>query len=67
MPRIIPIKELKDTTKISELCQSTDTPIYITKNGYGNMVIMSMDTYEKTLKKHFLGEDFSLSKKKNDR
>lgn len=46
MPRIIPIKDLKNTSEISELCHSTTEPIYITKNGYGDMVIMSMETYE---------------------
>ena len=45
MPTIIPIKELRDTTKISETCHNTDEPIFITKNGYGDMVLMSMETY----------------------
>ena len=44
---IVPIKELKDTAKISEMCATTSGPIYITKNGYGDMVIMSMETYER--------------------
>lgn len=46
MPRIIPIKELKNTSEISDLCHSTSEPVYITKNGYGDMVIMSMETFE---------------------
>ena len=46
MPKIIPIKDLKNTAEISELCHSTPEPVYITKNGYGDMVIMSMDTFE---------------------
>lgn len=45
MPTILPIKELRDTNKISETCHSIDEPIFITKNGYGDMVIMSMETY----------------------
>ena len=49
MPQIIPIKDLKNTSDISTLCHSTDEPVYITKNGYGDMVIMSMETYEKAL------------------
>ncbi len=49
MPQIIPIKDLKNTGKISELCHSAGEPVFITKNGYGDMVIMSMDTYEKTI------------------
>jgi len=50
MPRIIPIKDLKNTSDISDMCHKTDEPIYITKNGYGDMVIMSMESYEFTMK-----------------
>ena len=46
MPQIIPIKDLKNTSEISDLCHSTSEPVYITKNGYGDMVIMSMETFE---------------------
>jgi PHD/YefM family antitoxin component YafN of YafNO toxin-antitoxin module len=46
MPRIIPIKELKNTSEISSLCHSVQEPIFITKNGYGDMVIMDIDLYE---------------------
>ena len=45
MPQIIPIKKLKNTSEISEMCHRTEEPIYITKNGYGDMVIMSMENY----------------------
>jgi PHD/YefM family antitoxin component YafN of YafNO toxin-antitoxin module len=48
MPQIIPIKELKDTGRISRLCKESSEPIYVTRNGYGDMVIMSMDTFEST-------------------
>lgn len=51
MPQIIPIKELKNTSEISEMCHDTDEPIYITKNGYGDMVIMSMEVYEQMMRK----------------
>ena len=49
MPKIIPIKELKNTSEISEMCHKSDEPVYVTKNGYGDMVIMSMRTYEEQL------------------
>ena len=42
MPRIIPIRDLRDTTKLSEMCNASNEPIFVTKNGYGDMVIMSM-------------------------
>ena len=46
MPTIIPIKDLKNTSEISDLCHKTDEPVYVTKNGYGDMVIMSMEKFE---------------------
>lgn len=49
MPRIIPIKDLKNTAAISQMCSESTEPIYITKNGYGDMVLMSMKAYEEKL------------------
>lgn len=49
MPRIIPIRDLKDTAAISKMCSESTEPIYITKNGYGDMVIMSMKAYEEKI------------------
>ncbi len=49
MPRIIPIKDLKNTAAISQMCNESNEPIYITKNGYGDMVLMSMKAYEEKL------------------
>ena len=51
MPQIIPIKDLKKTSEISEMCHTTNEPVYNNKNGYGDMVIMSMEAYEETMKK----------------
>ena len=47
MPQIIPIRDLKNTAEISEMCRRSNEPVFVTKNGYGDMVIMSMETYEK--------------------
>ena len=49
MPQIIPIKDLKNTSEVSELCHKSDEPIFVTKNGYGDMVIMSMEAYERNM------------------
>jgi hypothetical protein len=49
MPQIIPIRDLKKTSELSELCRQSKEPVFVTKNGYGDMVIMSMETYEKTM------------------
>ena len=39
----IPIRDLKNTAAISEMCKKSAEPIYITKNGYEDMVIMSTE------------------------
>ena len=61
MPQIIPIKDLKNTSEISDMCKKTKEPIDITKNGYGDMVIMSMDTYEETMKQLSMYRDIEIS------
>ena len=63
MPQIIPIKDLKNTSEISELCHKSTEPIYITKNGYGDMVIMSMEIYEQTMKQLNMYKELELSEK----
>ena len=47
MPEIIPIRDLKNTNVISQRCHESQEPIFVTKNGYGDMVIMSMEAYER--------------------
>lgn len=51
MPKIIPIKDLKNTSSISEMCHSTDEPVFVTKNGYSDMVVMSNQAYDKLVEK----------------
>lgn len=46
MPQIRPITDLRHTNEISDACHSVQEPIFITKNGYGDLVIMSIETYE---------------------
>ena len=49
MPKIMPITVLRDTTEISDTCHRLNEPIFITKNGHGDMVVMSIETYERDL------------------
>lgn len=49
MPQIIPIRDLKKTSEVSQMCKESKEPIFITKNGYGDMVIMSMEMYERRM------------------
>lgn len=50
MPKIIPIRDLKNTTAISECCHAVGEPIFVTKNGYGDMVVMSIEAYEERMR-----------------
>ena len=51
LPKILPINELKNTSNISKICKESETPIVITKNGYSDMVLMSIELYEQTIAK----------------
>ncbi|MDC7126140.1 MAG: type II toxin-antitoxin system Phd/YefM family antitoxin [Spirochaetales bacterium] len=50
MPIIRPISDLRNNfTSISEAVHSDEQPIFLTKNGNGDMVVMSIEYYEKQL------------------
>lgn len=66
MPQIIPIRDLKNTSEISLLCHNTEEPVFITKNGYGDMVIMSMDVYEKSMFLQDLNDKLKLAQTQID-
>lgn len=50
MPLIMPIKDLRNTTEISNLAHKEQEPIFITKNGYSDLVVMSSELYDKFAK-----------------
>jgi prevent-host-death family protein len=48
MPLIRPISDLRNrAVEISKLCHSEDQPVFITRNGKGDMVVMSQAHYER--------------------
>lgn len=47
MLNTIPISELRKTTEISDLCHKSQEPVFVTKDGHGDLVVMSMEVYEK--------------------
>ncbi len=50
MPKIRPISDLRNKfTEISEFVHESGEPVYLTKNGYGDMVVMSIEAYEKLM------------------
>lgn len=52
MPSIRPSSELRNNyTEISEFCHRYSEPVYITKNGKGDLAVMSIETYERLVGK----------------
>lgn len=47
MPIIVPIKDLRNTTELSNLAHKEQEPIFVTKNGYSDLVVMSSELYDK--------------------
>ena len=47
MPVIRPSADLRNNyNEISQFCHDYPEPVYITKNGTGDLVVMSMETFE---------------------
>ncbi len=48
MPKIRPVSDLRNNfADISKIVHETSEPVFLTKNGYGDMVVMSYEAYEK--------------------
>lgn len=48
---IIPMRDLKDTVEIERRCMEEKGPVFVTKNGYGKLVVMDIEYYEQTMRK----------------
>ena len=48
--KIIPMRDLKNTVAVEAYCQEEQGPVFVTKNGYGRLVVMDIEYYEKTLR-----------------
>ena len=47
MKRIRPVSDLRNNfAEISRVVHETGEPVFLTKNGYGDMVVMSIEAYE---------------------
>jgi len=56
MPRIRPVSDLRNNfADISRMVHETSEPVFLTKNGHGDMVVMSIEAYER---KQFESEIF---------
>lgn len=47
----MPIRDLKDTVEVEKKCAEANGPVFVTKNGYGRLVVMDIDYYEQTMRK----------------
>lgn len=51
--QIIPMRELKNTVEVERRCAEENGPVYVTKNGYGRLVVMDIKYYERTMQKMY--------------
>ena len=49
--QFIPMRDLKNTVEVERRCAEENGPVFVTKNGYGRLVVMDIDYYEKTMRK----------------
>lgn len=49
--QIVPMRDLKNTVEIERRCANANEPVFVTKNGYGRLVVMDIDYYERTMRK----------------
>ena len=54
---IVPMRDLKDTVKIERLCREENGPVFVTKNGYGRLVVMDVDCFERIMGQAFEARD----------
>ena len=48
---IIPMRDLKDTVEIELRCMEEKVSVFVTKNGYGKLVVMDIEYYEQTMRR----------------
>ena len=51
--KIIPMRDLKNTVEVEKHCVKEQGPVYVTKNGYGRLVVMDIEYYERTMQKMY--------------
>jgi prevent-host-death family protein len=63
MPIIKPISSLRNKTReIAALCHDKDEPVFLTTNGEGDLVVMSIEHYENLSAKLALLEKHALTR-----
>ena len=51
--QIIPMRDLKNTVEVERRCAEENGPVFVTKNGYGRLVVMDIAYYEITMQKMY--------------
>ena len=64
MNKIRPVSDLRNHfADISRMVHETEQPVFLTKNGYGDMVVMSMETYEATIRRDQIYKELEISER----
>lgn len=68
MPIIKPCADLRNNyNEISKLCHETQSPIFITKNGYNDLVVLSNEAFEEITRTKEEQIDKLIDKKLNEK
>lgn len=51
--QIIPMRDLKNTVEVERRCAEENGSVFVTKNGYGRLVVMDIEYYERTMQKMY--------------
>ena len=46
----MPMRDLKNTVEVEKKCIEANGPVFVTKNGYGRLVVMDLDYYEQIMR-----------------
>lgn len=63
MPVIIPSEDFSDISKLFDMAHKIQKPIFITKNGYSDLVVMSSELYDKFVKNNRIDQAIYESEK----
>lgn len=64
MPVIRPVSDLRNNFKqLSTILHAEDEPIFLTKNGVGDLVVMSMEHYERHMARMSLYQKLEVAEK----
>ncbi len=67
MPSILPISDLRNNfNTVSDICHKNAEPVYITKNGKGDLVVMSLAYYEQLESKLDLYEKLAVAESESE-